>query len=163
MSLSGRIQEELVPWKPALKKRKKSVLRLYLCWIYNGRFDPFELPSRTAAPIVFECGLMDVGLEIKEINPRRFCLIFKRHLTFLSCVSSLSRMSARGGGRGAAPGGAGGWHPGPWPGFGSVSVTFRTGIHSCFASRRSVPKGRAVRTRKRTQTLSLGRDVRPSF
>lgn len=33
-----------------------------------------------------DCGLMDVGLEIRKINPRRFCLIFKRHLTFLSCV-----------------------------------------------------------------------------
>lgn len=71
------------------------MLCLYLSWIYNDSFDPFELPSWTAALIVFECGLMDVGLEIKEINPLRFCLIFKRHLTFLSYVSPLSCMSAR--------------------------------------------------------------------
>lgn len=29
---------------------------------------------------------MDVGLEIRKISPRRFCLIFKRHFSFLSCV-----------------------------------------------------------------------------
>lgn len=84
----------------------------------DGSFDPFELPSWTAALIVSECGLMDVGLEIKEINPQRFCLIFKRHLTFLSCVSSLSWMSARGRQRCC-----GTWslHPGPGPGPGPVS------------------------------------------
>lgn len=70
------------------------MLHLYLSWVYNGSFDPFELPAQTEALTVFDCGLMNVGLEIKEKNPLRFCLIFTRHLTFLSCVSSLSWRSA---------------------------------------------------------------------
>lgn len=82
-----------------IKKKKmpktKPVRRLSLSSIFDGRFDSSELPPWTAALIVLECGLMDVGLEIKEIHPLRFCLIFKRHLTFLSGVSSLSWMSAR--------------------------------------------------------------------
>lgn len=95
--LSGRIQRKLVPWKQTLKKNPKTkpVRRLSLSSIFDGRFDSSELPPWTAALIVLECGLMDVGLEIKEIHPLRFCLIFKRHLTFLSGVSSLSWMSAR--------------------------------------------------------------------
>jgi len=82
-----------------IKKKKSPKLKpvwcLSLSSIYDGRFDSSELPPWTAALIVLECGLMDVGLEIKEIHPLRFCLIFKRHLTFLSGVSSLSWMSAR--------------------------------------------------------------------
>ena len=97
--LSGHIQRKLVPWKQTLKKKKSPKLKPVWCLsissIYDGRFDSSELPPWTAALIVLECGLMDVGLEIKEIHPLRFCLIFKRHLTFLSGVSSLSWMSAR--------------------------------------------------------------------
>lgn len=86
------------------KVKKNPCCVAFLSWIYNVSFNPPEPPSRTAARIVSECGLMDVGLEIKEINPRRVCLIFKSHLTFLSCVSALSGMSVTGEGGGGVAG-----------------------------------------------------------
>lgn len=99
------------------------------------QFQPIGAASRTAARIVSQWGLMDVGLEIKEINPQRVGLILKSHLTFLSCVSALSWMSARG--RTAPP-----WPRWPAPRARarlrvSAGVTFRTETHFAFITERT--------------------------
>lgn len=135
------------------------MLCLSLSWIYDGSFDPSELPSRTAALIVFQCGLMDVGLKIKEINPLRFCLIFKRRLTFLSGVS-LSWMSARE--RTALL-----WRLWLVPGARAraraglrvrARVIFRIESSSCFNNRKNTLKMSGVHTLTYTHTDALSRE-----
>ena len=162
--LSGRIQHKLLTWKQTLKKKKspklKPVRRLPLSSIYDGRFDSSELPPWTAALIVLECGLMDVGLEIKEIHPLRFCLIFKRHLTFLSGVSSLSWMSAREDGPAVVTVGCTRGQAGLKA---RARVNFRIESSLCFNNRKSTPKLSGVHTHTHTQMVSPGRNLLPFF
>lgn len=143
-----------------IKKKKspklKPVRRLPLSSIYDGRFDSSELPPWTAALIVLECGLMDVGLEIKEIHPLRFCLIFKRHLTFLSGVSSLSWMSAREDGPAVVTVGCTRGQAGLKA---RARVNFRIESSLCFNNRKSTPKLSGLHTHTHTHRWSLQGEI----
>ena len=94
---------------------------------------------------------MDVGLEIKEIHPLRFCLIFKRHLTFLSGVSSLSWMSAREDGPAVVTVGCTRGQAGLKA---RARVNFRIESSLCFNNRKSTPKLSGVHTHTHTDGLS---------
>lgn len=80
------------PGKGCLKPPRPVSIFLEIQWPVPHIQAEWSFP--TAGLIVLLNGLMDVGLEITGISPLRCCLIFKRHLPFLSCVSPLSWMSA---------------------------------------------------------------------